>query len=97
LRSVRPAHEAAVAAETRADIKAQFRSASILGNRRVVFNIKGNRYRLITAIAYNTGIVFIKFIGTHAEYDRVDAEHIEWREHRGNSADPNRDRLRGSP
>jgi mRNA interferase HigB len=64
---------------TPADVKAQFRSASVLGNRRVVFNIKGNRYRLITAIAYNTGIVFIKFIGTHAEYDRVDAEHIEWR------------------
>jgi len=79
LRSVRPAHEAAVAAETPARVKAQFRNASILGNRRVVFNIKGNRYRLITAIAYNTGVVFIKFIGTHAEYDRVDAEHIKWR------------------
>lgn len=60
-----------------ADIKAQYRSASILKNRRVVFNIKGNDFRLIVAIAFNLGIVYVKFIGTHAEYDKVDAETVE--------------------
>ncbi len=60
-----------------ADIKAQFKSASILKNRRVVFNIKGNDYRLIVAIAYQTSWLFIKFIGTHADYDKVDAERVE--------------------
>lgn len=60
-----------------ADIKAQFRSASILKNRRVVFNIKGNSYRLIVAVAYRFGGLYIKFIGTHEEYDTIDAETIE--------------------
>ncbi|WP_322996084.1 type II toxin-antitoxin system HigB family toxin [Castellaniella sp.] len=60
-----------------ADAKAQYRSASVLKNRRVVFNIKGNDYRLIVAIAYKLGIVYIKFIGTHAQYDKVDAETVE--------------------
>lgn len=59
------------------DIKAQFRSASVLKNRRVVFNIKGNDYRLIVAISYKLEIVYVKFIGTHEEYDEVDAETIE--------------------
>ena len=60
-----------------ADIKAQYAKASILKNRRVVFNIKGNDYRLIVAIAYKVGLVYIKFIGTHAQYDAVDAETVE--------------------
>jgi len=60
-----------------ADLKAQYRSASVLKNRRVVFNIKGNDYRLIVAIAYKLGVVYIKFIGTHAEYDKIDAETVE--------------------
>lgn len=60
-----------------ADIKAQYRSASILKNRRVVFNIKGNDYRLIVAIAYQRGWMFVKFIGTHKEYDAIDADTIE--------------------
>jgi|SRR5690606_39325378 len=60
-----------------ADIKTQYRNASILKNRRVVFNIKGNDYRLIGAIAYRLGIVYVKFIGTHAEYDKIDAETVE--------------------
>ena len=59
------------------DIKAQYASASILKNRRVVFNLKGNDYRLIVAVAYNTGFVYVKFIGTHAEYDAVDANTVE--------------------
>jgi mRNA interferase HigB len=60
-----------------ADIKAQYRSASVLKNRRVVFNIKGNDYRLIVAIAYKLQIVYVKFVGTHREYDAVDAETVE--------------------
>lgn len=60
-----------------ADIKAHFRTASILKNRRVVFNIKGNAYRLVVAVAYRVGVVFVKFIGTHAEYDAIDAEIVE--------------------
>lgn len=59
------------------DIKAQYRSASVLKDRRVVFNIKGNDYRLIVAIAYRLSIVYVKFIGTHAEYDKIDAETVE--------------------
>ncbi|MDP2163242.1 MAG: type II toxin-antitoxin system HigB family toxin [Hydrogenophaga sp.] len=60
-----------------ADIKAQYRSANVLKNRRVVFNIKGNDYRLIVAIAYKLQIVYVKFVGTHKAYDAVDAETIE--------------------
>lgn len=63
--------------EQPADIKARYASASILKKRRVVFNIKGNKYRLIVAVAFNVGVVYIKFIGTHKEYDEVDAETVE--------------------
>lgn len=63
--------------KTPAEIKEQFRSASILKNRRVVFNIKGNDYRLIVAIAYQRGWMFVKFIGTHKAYDKVNAETVE--------------------
>jgi mRNA interferase HigB len=59
-----------------ADIKGQYRNASILKNRRVVFNIKGNSYRLVVALAYNTRVAFVKFIGTHEQYGAVDAETI---------------------
>jgi mRNA interferase HigB len=59
------------------DIKAQYRSASILRNRRVVFNIKGNDYRLVVAVAYRLQIVYVKFIGTHPQYDAIDANTIE--------------------
>lgn len=60
-----------------ADIKNQYRSTSVLKNRRVVFNIKGNDYRLVVAIAYKLQIVYVKFVGTHKEYDVIDAETVE--------------------
>jgi mRNA interferase HigB len=58
------------------DIKAIYRNASIVANNRVVFNIKGNDYRLVVAINYQFGIAYIRFIGTHAEYDRVNAAEV---------------------
>jgi mRNA interferase HigB len=58
------------------DIKAYYRTASILRNNRVVFNIKGNTYRLVVAVKYDFQIVYIRFIGTHVEYDQTDAEEI---------------------
>ncbi len=63
--------------EQPADIKAQYSSASILKSRRVVFNLKGNEYRLIVAVAYKVGFVYVKFIGTHVDYDAVDANTVE--------------------
>lgn len=60
------------------DIKNNYRSASILKNRRVVFNIKGNTYRLVASVAYRFGAVYIKFIGTHEQYDAIDAETVDW-------------------
>lgn len=63
--------------KTLAEIKGPYRSASILKERRVVFNIKGNHYRLIVAIAYQRGWVFVKFIWTHSHYDTIDAETVE--------------------
>ena len=58
------------------EIKARYRSADVLPGNRVVFNIKGNQYRLIVRIHYNTGRLFIRFVGTHAEYNKIDAETI---------------------
>lgn len=59
-----------------ADVKAAYRSASFVANSRVVFNIKGNEYRLVAAVHYNRGMMFIRFIGTHREYDKIDAATI---------------------
>jgi len=58
------------------DVKAQYGNASVVGNNRVVFNIAGNNFRLVVAIHYNMGIIFIRFVGTHEEYDRIDAEAV---------------------
>lgn len=58
------------------DIKNRYRDADLLPDNRVVFNIKGNKYRLIVKINYRWGIVYIRFIGTHAEYDKINAETI---------------------
>lgn len=59
-----------------ADGKTDFAGASILKAGRVVFNIAGNKYRLVTSINYPYGIVFVKFIGTHKQYDAIDAQTI---------------------
>ncbi len=58
------------------ELKQQFQSASIVGGGRVVFNIKGNTYRLIVLIDYDFQVLFIRFIGTHKQYDRIDAKTI---------------------
>jgi mRNA interferase HigB len=62
--------------KTPTELKTDFPSADILPRNRVVFNIKGNHYRLIAKVHYNTGILFVRFIGTHSEYDHVDATNI---------------------
>ena len=58
------------------ELKKDFQSADVIPGNRVVFNIKGNHYRIVVKIHYNTGFVFVRFIGTHAEYDKIDAETI---------------------
>ncbi|HNT54202.1 MAG TPA: type II toxin-antitoxin system HigB family toxin [Anaerolineaceae bacterium] len=58
------------------DIKAVYQNASFLANNRVVFNIKGNHYRIVVVVVYQHGIVHIRFVGTHAEYDKIDADTI---------------------
>ncbi len=58
------------------EVKAQYGTASILKGGRVVFNIAGNKYRLVVGINYPTQTVFIKFIGTHKQYDQIDVETI---------------------
>lgn len=57
-------------------IKDRYRSASFLADNRVVFNIGGNKYRLIVRINYVVGIVYIRFVGTHKQYDHINAEVI---------------------
>jgi mRNA interferase HigB len=61
-----------------AHVKRDVGAASIVGNNRVVFNIKGNDYRLVTAINYRTQIVFIKWIGTHRDYDKIDVRTVKY-------------------
>lgn len=58
------------------DIKDKYGNASILADNRVVFNICGNKYRLIVKIMYRIGWIYIRFIGTHKEYDKINAEEI---------------------
>ncbi len=59
-----------------AEVKSDFGSASILKDGRAVFNIAGNKYRLVVWINYAYRIVYIRFIGTHAQYDKIDAQNI---------------------
>lgn len=70
-------HDAEQAAwKTPADIKNVYRNASFVSNDRVVFNIKDNEYRLVVAIQYQYGIVYIRFVGSHPQYDQIDAATI---------------------
>jgi mRNA interferase HigB len=62
--------------KTPADVKAKYGTASILKAGRVVFNICGNKYRLVVRINYKFAIVYIRFIGTHKEYNKIDVESI---------------------
>ena len=59
-----------------ADVKRDFRNASVLKGGRVVFNIAGNKYRLVVWINYVRQVVYIRFIGGHARYDKIDAQKI---------------------
>lgn len=59
-----------------ADIKQTYRNASFVAHNRVVFNIKGNTYRIVVAIHYESRIVFIRFVGTHQAYDKIDVTTI---------------------
>ena len=61
---------------TPADMKAHHPTASIVGNGRVVFNIRGNAYRLIVKVDYQVFCVYVRFVGTHREYDRVNAREV---------------------
>jgi len=62
--------------KTPQDVKDAFRSADILKSGRVVFNIRENRFRLVVRFHFNTGMAYVRFIGTHKEYDSIDADTI---------------------
>lgn len=59
-----------------AEVKAAYRNASFVAGNRVVFNIKGNDYRLVVAMHYNRQIAYIRFVGTHRQYDQIDASKV---------------------
>ncbi|HXE20140.1 type II toxin-antitoxin system HigB family toxin [Castellaniella sp. UC4442_H9] len=62
--------------KTPADIKAAYGNASFTANNRVVFNIKGNDYRMVAAVRYDKALMYVRFIGTHGEYDGIDVKSI---------------------
>jgi mRNA interferase HigB len=71
-----------------AELKQQFRSASIVSAERVVFNMKGNEYRLVVAINYHYQILLVIWLGTHKEYDRIDVTGVTYEKQRyANSSD----------
>jgi len=82
IRAARSQYEAWLDLVTRAewrnpeDVKASYPKASILKASRVVFNIKGNDYRMVARVQYPAGVLAIRFFGTHAEYDGIDAETV---------------------
>ena len=59
-----------------ADMRSDFNSVDYIGNQRYVFNIKGNHYRLVVAVKFTPALVYIRFVGTHNEYDRIDVSTI---------------------
>jgi mRNA interferase HigB len=62
--------------KTPADIKEAYRNASFTANNRVIFNVKGNDYRLVVLVRYDRGLMFVRFVGTHRQYDKIDVETI---------------------
>lgn len=65
---------------TPADIKRQFGSSvDFVGDNRMIFDLGGNKYRMVVHVSYTFGRVLVKFVGTHAEYDRIDPERVSWR------------------
>jgi mRNA interferase HigB len=72
--------------KTSAELKSRYGSASIISAERVVFNIKGNDYRLVVAINYHFQVLLIKWLGTHKEYDNINVEEVAYDE--GRYADP---------
>jgi mRNA interferase HigB len=63
--------------KTTADVKRRYATASIVSAGRIVFNIKGHDYRLVVAVDFEKGIVWIKWLGTHKDYDRIDVAEVE--------------------
>jgi mRNA interferase HigB len=63
--------------KTTAEVKRSYAAASIVTAERIVFNVKGNAYRLVVAVDFEKAIVWIKWIGTHKEYDRIDVTEVE--------------------
>jgi mRNA interferase HigB len=61
-----------------ADLKLGCRTASIVSSERVVFNIKGNEFRLVVAVDYDHGVILVLWLGTHGEYDRIDVRQVEF-------------------
>jgi len=62
--------------KSHAELKANFPSADYVGNNRYVFNIRGNNYRLVVAVVFIAGMLKVRFVGTHAEYDKIDCKTI---------------------
>ncbi len=58
------------------ELKQRYKNASIVGDGRVVFNLKGNKYRLIVSMDFEFQVIFIRFVGTHQQYDKIDAKKI---------------------
>ena len=77
-RPLRAWHSVAAKADwaSPADVKAVYRTASVVGGDRIVFNIGGNRYRLVVRFDYAHCMGFVRFVGTHAEYDSIDASSV---------------------
>ena len=63
-----------------ADVKRSYATASIVSAERIVFDVKGNAYRLVVAVDFEKGIVWIKWIGTHRDYDRINVKEVEYGE-----------------
>ena len=74
------AHASAASWRGPADVKAQFGTkVDFVGDNRLIFDLGGNKYRLVVHVSYTFGRVLVKFIGTHADYDRIDPETVTWR------------------